>query len=84
MGYNRVPGFHQFFISWSSTNGQMDNVILCADGARKIQWLSGERRKRDGVWVIYFNLTADKVVLLAAVYANRKGKNPPRRCIWHQ
>lgn len=63
------------FISWISTNGQMGDVITGADGARKVRWSVAGKGKRGGVRVIYFNLTADEIVLLVAVYAKSEKEN---------
>lgn len=63
------------FISWISTNGQMGDVIPGVDGARKVRWSVAGKGKRGGVRVIYFNLTADEIVLLVAVYAKSEKEN---------
>ncbi|KAB2906630.1 MAG: DNA-binding protein [Burkholderiaceae bacterium] len=63
------------FITWISTNGQVGDVIPGADGARKVRWSVAGKGKRGGVRVIYFNLTADEVVLLVAVYAKSEREN---------
>lgn len=63
------------FIDWISTNGQAGDVIPGADGARKVRWGVQGKGKRGGARVIYFNLTADEVVLLVAVYAKSEQEN---------
>lgn len=63
------------FISWIATNGEMGDVIPGADGARKVRWSTAGRGKRGGVRVVYFNLTADEIVLLVAVYAKSEREN---------
>jgi len=40
-------------------------VISGADGARKIRWSAGQRGKRGGARVIYFNLDANRICLVA-------------------
>nr|WP_321161264.1 hypothetical protein [Verminephrobacter eiseniae] len=50
-------------------------MIPGADGARKVRWGRAGSGKSDGARVIYFNLTEQEVVLLAAVYANAERTN---------
>jgi hypothetical protein len=52
-----------------------------ADGARKVRWGRPGRGKRGGVRVIYFNLTADEIVLLVMVYAKAAQANVKRKDI---
>lgn len=63
------------FITWIATNGQAGDVIPGADGARKVRWSVAGKGKRGGARVIYFNLTADEIVLLVAVYAKSEKEN---------
>lgn len=63
------------FITWISTNGQSGDVIPGADGARKVRWSVAGKGKRGGARVIYFNLTADEIVLLVAAYAKSEKEN---------
>ncbi len=66
------------FITWIATNPQAGDVIPGADGARKVRWNRSGAGKSGGARVIYFNLTAEEVVLLVAVYAkkNKANMNP--------
>jgi hypothetical protein len=57
------------FIDWIADNAQAGDVIPGADGARKVRWTVQGKGKRGGARVIYFNLSADEIVLLVAVYA---------------
>jgi mRNA-degrading endonuclease RelE of RelBE toxin-antitoxin system len=56
------------FIDWIAQNPTAGDVIPGADGARKVRWAVEGRGKRGGVRVVYFNLSADELVLLIAVY----------------
>ena len=53
------------FIVYLSENPGAGDVIPHADGARKIRWTLGGSGKRGGVRVIYFNLDADVICLIA-------------------
>lgn len=57
------------FIAWIAANAEAGDVIPGADGARKVRWSVQGKGKRGGARVIYFNLSADEIVLLVAVYA---------------
>jgi hypothetical protein len=57
------------FIGWIAKNPQAGDVIPGSDGARKLRWAVQGKGKRGGARVIYFNLSADEVVLLVAIYA---------------
>ena len=59
------------FIVYLSANPGAGDVIPHADGARKIRWTVGGSGKRGGVRVIYFNLDAD-VICLVAIYKKTK------------
>ena len=50
-------------------------MIPGADGARKVRWSGGGSGKSGGARVIYFNLTEQQVVLLAAAYAKADRSN---------
>lgn len=63
------------FIDWISMNPEAGDVIPGADGARKVRWGAQGKGKRGGARVIYFNLTADELVLLVAVYAKSDQTN---------
>ena len=43
-------------------------MIPGAEGARKVRWSLQSKGKRGGVRVIYFNLSAQDVVYLVAIY----------------
>lgn len=57
------------FVTWIAQNPLAGEVIPGADGARKVRWAAQAKGKRGGVRVIYFNLTAQGVVFLVAIYA---------------
>jgi hypothetical protein len=57
------------FIGWISQNHLAGDVIPGADGARKVRWSVAGKGKRGGARVIYFNMSADGVLVLVAVYA---------------
>jgi mRNA-degrading endonuclease RelE of RelBE toxin-antitoxin system len=63
------------FIDWIAQNPNAGDVIPGADGARKVRWTVAGKGKRGGVRVIYFNLSKEEVVLLAAVYAKSDREN---------
>lgn len=63
------------FIDWIAENPTAGDVIPGADGARKVRWAVQGKGKRGGVRVIYFNLHADELVLLVAVYAKADRAN---------
>jgi len=56
------------FIDWIAANPLAGDVIPGADGARKVRWSRAGSGKSSGVRVIYFNLSAQEVVLLVAAY----------------
>ncbi|MCU0809381.1 MAG: DNA-binding protein [Candidatus Contendobacter sp.] len=56
------------FITWISKNPLAGDVIPGAEGARKVRWSLQSKGKRGGVRVIYFNLSAQDVVYLVAIY----------------
>jgi len=62
------------FIVYLSANPCAGDVIPHADGARKIRWTLGGSGKRGGVRVIYFNLDAD-VICLVAIYKKTEKEN---------
>ena len=63
------------FIDWIAANSLAGDVIPGADGARKLRWSGGGSGKSGGARVIYFNLTEQQVVLLAAAYAKADRSN---------
>ena len=63
------------FISWIAANPQAGDVVPGADGARKVRWSRSGAGKSGGARIIYFNLTAEEVVLLVAVYAKSEKTN---------
>jgi hypothetical protein len=63
------------FITWISKNPLAGDVIPGAEGARKIRWSLESRGKRGGVRVIYFNLSAQGVVYLVAIYKKSEREN---------
>ncbi len=52
-------------------------MIAGADGARKVRWGAQGRGKRGGVRVICFNLSAEGLLVLVAVYAKAERDNLP-------
>jgi mRNA-degrading endonuclease RelE of RelBE toxin-antitoxin system len=65
------------FIDWIASNPTAGDVIAGADGARKVRWGAQGRGKRGGVRVIYFNLNAEGLLVLVAVYAKAERDNLP-------
>ena len=63
------------FIDWIAANSLAGDVIPGADGARKVRWSGGGSGKSGGARVIYFNLTEQQVVRLAAAYAKADRSN---------
>ncbi len=63
------------FISFIAANPEAGDVIPGADGARKVRWTVAGKGKRGGARVVYFNLTADEIVLLVAVYTKADKAN---------
>lgn len=63
------------FITWIAANPEAGDVIPGADGARKVRWAVQGKGRRGGAWVIYFNLSADEIVLLVAVYTKAERAN---------
>jgi hypothetical protein len=53
------------FAAYIAANPAAGDVIPGAHGARKIRWSVGDQGKRGGVRVIYFNLNADMICLVA-------------------
>lgn len=63
------------FIDWIAQNPLAGSVVPGADGARKVRWSVAGQGKRGGARVIYFNVDAQGVVLLVAVYAKSEQEN---------
>lgn len=63
------------FIAWIAEHPEAGDVIPGAEGARKVRWQRQGVGKSGGVRVIYFNLPADEVLLLVAVYAKSAREN---------
>ncbi|MEI6414184.1 MAG: DNA-binding protein [Pseudomonadota bacterium] len=63
------------FIIWIAKNPLAGDVIPGANGARKVRWSVNSQGKRGGVRVIYFNLSAQGVVYLVAVYRKSERGN---------
>lgn len=63
------------FIDWIADNPLAGDVIPGANGARKVRWTVAGKGKRGGSRVIYFNLSAEGVLLLVAVYAKTEQAN---------
>ena len=63
------------FINWIAANPLAGDVIVGADGARKLRWSRRGSGKSGGVRVIYFNLTEQEIVLLIAAYAKTDRAN---------
>jgi mRNA-degrading endonuclease RelE of RelBE toxin-antitoxin system len=69
------------FIAWIAANPEAGDVIPGADGARKVRWSVQGKGKRGGVRVIYFNLSGEEIVLLAAIYAKADQENMTAKAI---
>lgn len=63
------------FITWIADNPLAGEVIPGAEGARKVRWSRPGAGKSGGARVIYFNLTAEEIILLVAVYAKNDRAN---------
>ena len=63
------------YITWISSNPLAGDVIPGADGARKVRWSAKSKGKRSGVRVVYFNLSAQGVVYLVAMYEKSEREN---------
>lgn len=63
------------FISFIAANPEAGDVIPGADGARKVRWAVAGKGKRGGARVVYFNITAEEIVLLVAVYTKADKAN---------
>jgi hypothetical protein len=63
------------FIDWIAVHPLAGDVIPGADGARKVRWGRAGSGKRGGVRVVYFNLTAQGVVVLVLLYAKSEQAN---------
>ncbi|MCK2097263.1 type II toxin-antitoxin system RelE/ParE family toxin [Thauera aromatica] len=63
------------FITWVAEHPEAGDVIPGAEGARKVRWQRQGAGKSGGTRVIYFNLAADEVLLLVAVYAKSAREN---------
>ncbi|TAM76545.1 MAG: DNA-binding protein [Candidimonas sp.] len=63
------------FITWIAANPLAGDVIPGAEGARKVRWSRPGAGKSGGARVIDFNLTAQEVVLLVALYAKSDRTN---------
>lgn len=63
------------FISFIAANPEAGDVIPGADGARKVRWTVAGKGKRGGARVVYFNITAEEIVLLVAVYTKADKAN---------
>ena len=62
------------FVTYISDNSVIGDVIPNADGARKIRWTIKGKGKRGGVRVIYFNVSAD-LICLVAIYKKTEQAN---------
>lgn len=63
------------FIDWIADHPLSGDVIPGAEGARKVRWAVAGKGKRGGARVIYFNLSAEGVLILVAVYAKSEHSN---------
>ena len=69
------------FVDFIAENPDAGDVIVGADGARKVRWQRQGTGKRGGARVIYFHLVGDEVVLLVMVYAKAERANVKPRDI---
>jgi len=60
------------FIEWIAVNPLAGDVIPGAEGARKVRWSLGNKGKRGGVRVIYFNLSEQGQIILVTMYAKNE------------
>ncbi|WP_373510130.1 DNA-binding protein [Thiocapsa sp.] len=63
------------FVTWISLHPMAGEVIPGAGGARKVRWSVRSQGKRGGARVIYFNLPAEGVLYLIAVYKKSEREN---------
>jgi mRNA-degrading endonuclease RelE of RelBE toxin-antitoxin system len=63
------------FISFIAANPEAGDVTPGAEGARKVRWSVAGKGKRGGARVVYFNITAEEIVLLVAVYTKADKAN---------
>jgi len=62
------------FIAYIANNPTAGDVIPHAEGARKIRWSVGTQGKRGGSRIIYFNVDAD-LLCLVAIYKKSSQSN---------
>ncbi len=62
------------FVTYISDNPNAGDVIPNDEGARKIRWTINGKGKRGGVRVIYFNVNAD-LLCLVAIYKKTEQAN---------
>jgi len=72
---------HFAFVSFIAENPEAGDVILGAQGARKVRWQATGRGKRGGSRVIYFNQLEDGLIVLLAVYAKNDKASLPRKTV---
>lgn len=63
------------FMDWIAVNPLAGDVVAGADGARKVRWSRGGGQVRRCAGVIYFNLTEQEVLLVAAACAKADRAN---------
>lgn len=63
------------FFAFLAANPEAGDVIPGTDGARKVRWTVAGKGKRGGARVVYFNVTAEQIVLVVAVYAKAAKAN---------
>jgi len=63
------------FVTWIAQHPMAGEVIPSAGGARKARWSVRSQGKRGGARVIYFNLSAEGIVYLIAVYRKSERGN---------
>ena len=67
------------FITFISKNSNIGDVIPNADGARKIRWTVGKSGKRGGTRIIYFNIDADFLCLVAMYKKSNQSNITPKQ-----
>ena len=63
------------FIVWIAENYKSGDVIPNSEGLRKIRWIYGDKGKRGGARIIYFNYIEDGEVWLLDIYVKNEKAN---------
>ena len=60
------------FIAWIAVTPNAGDLVVGAEGARKVRWAVQGRGKSGGVRIIYYYLSEDGAIYLAALYAKNE------------